>query len=293
MNQPLPAAPSSPELPTWGVVSTVNEPKVVLERFIHHYQKSGAQQITLFFEDATCPDIDWAKEQRNVVCHACSADFREQLGVPIHHHVDLQRANLDFFLRDGCATDWLIHLDADELLQCNENVATYLSGIDDDIMSVQVLPVEAVWDARQTRTPFTHRYARKLIPNHMSWKKFLLDSVYGEYAPCLMRGRLAGHMQGKSIFRTRDLASLAFDIHYVCPHHLRRPNDMALVADFRLIHFDVWSFEQFVSKFKKRIDSLVGIRRKSVRGRFLMILFRCLNRTTPKASNVYMRAFLH
>lgn len=178
----------------WAVAAVVKEPADVMRRFLAWNLAQGAQEIWLFFDDPDDPFIPHAERIDRVRVTRCTTAFWEALGV---------RENANFVRRqvlavrrayDATEADWLLHIDADELIYFpDQNIGAVLAKVDPEIGNVLVRPAEAVRiDGFRDRQAFRMRMTQQQIVE-----------VYGEAGRMLDRSHgLVGHDIGKSFMRT-------------------------------------------------------------------------------------------
>lgn len=130
---------------TWGICATVNERPEVLETFATHYRAMGASEIFLFL-DQPDDDLMAALSQQDRVRCLASIVLPHVDGRPAPHE-DRQKANFRHALT-LTASDWLGHVDADELLvPMGEQVSfgRFLGGIAPNYKSLKIAPAEAIF----------------------------------------------------------------------------------------------------------------------------------------------------
>lgn len=131
---------------SWGVCATVNEPTEVLETFIAHYHAIGASEIFLFFDQPDEAVMSALSGQDGVTCLP-SIPLPDAEGKPASHE-DRQKNNFRHALTVLTRSDWLGHVDADELLAPigdQPAFGAYLAGIAANYKSAKIAPAEAVF----------------------------------------------------------------------------------------------------------------------------------------------------
>jgi hypothetical protein len=130
---------------TWGVCATVNERPEVLEAFVAHYSAIGASEIFLFLDQPDESLMATLARRDGVRCLA-SIVLPDVQGKPAPHE-DRQKNNFRHALTLA-TSDWLGHVDADELLAPigeQSSFADFLAGIASHYKSVKIAPAEAVF----------------------------------------------------------------------------------------------------------------------------------------------------
>ena len=131
---------------SWGVCATVNERPEVLETFVGHYRAIGASEIFLFFDQPDEAVMTALAGQGGVTCLP-SIPLPDADGKPASHE-DRQKNNFRHALSTLARSDWLGHVDADELLAPigeQARFSEFLAGIAANYKSVKIAPAEAVF----------------------------------------------------------------------------------------------------------------------------------------------------
>lgn len=160
---------------SWGVCATVNERPEVLETFIAHYRAIGASEIILFFDQPDEAVMAALAGQGGVTCLSSIA-LPDADGKPASHE-DRQKNNFRHALSVLATSDWLGHVDADELLApIGDQVrfAAFLGSVAAKDKSVKIAPAEAVfgpgdgiehsWGAGYARLSTRQKPAEKTAP---------------------------------------------------------------------------------------------------------------------------------
>lgn len=131
---------------SWGVCATVNERPEVLQTFVAHYRAIGASEIFLFFDQPDEATMASVAEHGGVTCLPSIA-LPDTDGKPASHE-DRQKNNFRHALSVLARSDWLGHVDADELLAPigeQPRFSAFLAGIAPNYKSVKIAPAEAVF----------------------------------------------------------------------------------------------------------------------------------------------------
>lgn len=190
-------------VPSWSVVATVKEDIGTIKAFISHYKTLGASVIHLFFDDPDDPAADLAGTVPGVVVTRCDDRFWRGARPPTHQARQKHNANLAY---RRCGSDWLIHLDADELLYAQRPFAVLLGGLDPAQRAARVVPAEAMVAPRKDGISFF----RLPLPDTARGRR-IGERVYGDINRFLEHGFLS-HTAGKCFVRT-GLSGIALSIH--------------------------------------------------------------------------------
>lgn len=179
---------------TWGVCATVNEKAEVLEAFVAHYEAMGANEVFLFLDK---PDDGLAAtlERHAIVRCLPSISLPDAEGRPASHE-DRQKNNFRQALTTLTTSDWLGHVDADELLfpiGAQGRFGDFLGTVDAHYKSVKISPAEAVfgpgddtdhpWGARFARLSGRTRSSDKPVPPAASQSVGMLDKLTRRFRP--------------------------------------------------------------------------------------------------------------
>lgn len=128
-----------------ALVTTLRNPGPSIASFVKHHLRVGFARIFLFFDD---PDDEWIAlvpdDERVAVIPCdqhlrdCWADWPEQRAQVDEQVMARQILNAEVALQlaRGEGIDWLVHLDADELLDCEAPIPTILAGVDPVILQI-------------------------------------------------------------------------------------------------------------------------------------------------------------
>lgn len=188
---------------SWGVVATVKEDAGVIRSFVAHYKTIGAAEIHLFFDDPDDPAAAIAQAVAGVQVTRCGEDHWKGRRPETHQARQKRNANLAY---RRCRTDWLIHLDADELLHAPLPIGRVLERLDRDRTAARVMPAEAMVPPRRDGVSVF----RLPLPDSPRGRR-IGERVFGGLARYLDRGFLS-HTAGKCFVRT-GIADMTLSIH--------------------------------------------------------------------------------
>ncbi len=213
---------------------------MLLAAFAAHYAQMGASAIRLYFDR---PDPEAAALLARIpeveVIEADARFYTSEIGVRGKPDAlnRKQRMNADHAL-GSMDVDWLLHVDADEFLACDDVAAT-LAAQPEEVDSLHIPNGERAWiEGEPPRTIFDG-----VLRFPVTGRPRRVRRVLGpEVAEFTDRG-LCGHMRGKSITRTGRGLSLGL-------HKPRRdpPARIAEAADMTLCHFDGLTRAHWVAK---------------------------------------------
>ncbi|MCX7646923.1 MAG: FkbM family methyltransferase [Rhodobacteraceae bacterium] len=191
-------------LASWGVVATVKEEAATIRSFVAHYKTLGADEIHLYFDDPDDPAAALAEAVPGVRVTRCGADHWKGHRPDTHQARQKHNANRAY---RRCRADWLIHLDADELLHSALPIGRVLGGLDRGQVAARVMPAEAMVPPRRSEGLSVFRLP---LPDNARGRR-IGEKVYGELNRYLERGFLS-HTAGKCFVRT-GRADVVLSIH--------------------------------------------------------------------------------
>lgn len=178
----------------WRVGAILNETLADTLRFAAWYLEAGADGLTLLFDNAQDPAIEVLGDHPKIDCIACTPEFWETLGLKQDtRFTKRQNVALTWIYRQQ-SDGWLLNVDADEFMYLADgDIASFLAGVPEDILSVRVETAEIViapesLNGNLYRMPMERDVARRV---------YLDNTVY--FGP--RRKGLIGHPQGKSFVR--------------------------------------------------------------------------------------------
>lgn len=176
--------------PSFCVVSVVNEPEHILRRFVGWYLAQGAARVVLYFDDPAHPALPVLAALPRVETVPCTPDFWESLGdSPDTRFTARQNSALTHGYHRA-TEDWVLVVDADELVWREAGIADLLAAQPADTRSLMITPAEYALtggDGATFRLPISRR---------------TVNEVYGDHAD-IFRKRLGliGHATGKAAHR--------------------------------------------------------------------------------------------
>ena len=248
---------------TWSVACTVRAPAHITNAFLKHYASLNPEKIYLFFDDPEFIDFDPTIAPGIVISFVCNSSYWHNVpkisptknpgvrpkGIEIRQHTNM------LYAREIMASDWLLHVDSDELLYAKKEVCAVLSSYPEHVFSICLKNYEAVYtsDVKEGEE-FSSNYFKRYFP-----EKKILAKYYTEELIKLSRGGFWGVETGKSFVRKSPVI-FKMSVHRPVPYN---PNLVANVKtnDLELLHFEGQSFELFKVKHylrsKKKVATLM------------------------------------
>lgn len=222
----------------WGVCATVKSSAREILEFAAYYLDLGAHRVWIYL-DAACPDAMHALKAhpkcRVLLCD--TAYWRRQGGKPPVKHQVRQSRNATRSLSRASDVDWLLHVDVDEFLVCDQPIDTLLSDLGPDVITARVRPMEAL-APRYDSCPTAFK---RFIPSGPD-RQSLVEQIYPDYAHVLKGGFLS-HVAGKVFVRTGK-PDMTLRIHNAFQGDIMNPGEVMLnncsLAHLHAIDWTTW-----------------------------------------------------
>lgn len=235
---------------TWSAVATVDEPPALVQAWVAWHLALGAKEVFVYFDRPDDPAADLIEGTPRVHVTRCDAAYWEAKGRrPDPHQSRQLRNGTDAFHRTQAA--WLLHLDADEYLWCESDLAQELSEQEVEVDFVRLRNVERIYRAGEAAPTIFGDAFRKPLKGQPERGAELFGPDF------LMTSRgLTGHSVGKSITRVRGDRKIA--IHK--PRGQNKAETEALVRSFSssttLLHFDGLTPLNWIYKLLRKAHSI-------------------------------------
>jgi len=243
-----------------GLVMTIRNERALLRRNLLYHRFAGVDKVFLYLDRCTDGSPETVDDLPFVQI-APTTDpetLRDRPGAEVYvenpEQVTARQAlnvirALDLAAEEGL--DWLMHIDADELVCPNAeavdegDLKRFFESVDDDVESVQFPPYEVCARRLEYEDVFTEETL--FTPPDASGTRTLYNPIDGS---SIKADLTLGHHKGKSAVRVGP------DVIPRGPHeflHLdhRKPNT---ITRGLLLHFYLHSFSQFVQKFRNMVD---------------------------------------
>lgn len=245
---------------SWSVVSTIRAPRHQVDTFIKHYLNLGADKIYIFFDDVSFSDYDRALFGSRVEATICDEpywatmpslpplpkiDFRPDT-VEIRQHANMLKA------RQQMSSEWLLHVDVDELVYARKEVATVLSEFPGNVFSVVLRTLEAVYDrVPQVDEDFKTYYFRQFTRNDSILSRFFDDEIKS-----VSWGGYWGVTIGKTFVRKKPTIK-RMSVHRPVPLDANLYENID-TDSLDMLHFEGQSYPSFKEKSLLRIQKDVA-----------------------------------
>lgn len=248
--------------------------------FVNYHLKLGIDHMYLFFDNPDDEAFKFLDENLKITCFKVDEQLLKQFGHTKNTFVSTKQvsfATYAFHLAREKGYDWLIHLDADELLYCKGGLKKKINKLPKNV-DVIIFPVaEAAPQKVKYEFPFSeisffrfygqisvpedwqiyNKNKIKYILQFRAWKyKYWLAKKAGfiNTKNKVLQRYILGHTQGKSAVRTRaniknvllhhpEIISIDFVLAYV-------------IVGAYLLHFDSMGYLMWKKKWLGRVMGL-------------------------------------
>jgi FkbM family methyltransferase len=219
---PVPAA-------TWATVTTLKESPEVVMNFVAQHLYLGASEIFLYFDDPADPAFNLVATIPQVRATRCDDAHWAAIGQRSDRHQARQKANAQAAY--GRATsDWIIHLDADEMISASRPVADILAEATETVLRLP--PFEAMDYDKAGRNGRPSHFFRGPLPETSQGQR-LAAVAYGPFEATLFNGMLS-HAAGK-FFVCTGRPGMTLSIH--APYEDGKRRLHADAPGMKLLHF--------------------------------------------------------
>jgi hypothetical protein len=237
----------APALPKWGLVATIRAPAEAVLNFAAHHLDLGAHRLFIYLDDDNRAAYDALKAHPK--CRPTLTDdaYWRRLGIKRRvKHQARQFENARHAYARADDVEWLTHIDVDELLWPQTDLAAQLAGLPDDCYCARIRPVEAL--APQGPGDITHFKA--CAPDRPTRRRQAL-AVFGGFG-AVPNGGFLSHVAGKMIYRT-GIPGLKVQIHNVFLGEQTNPGERAL-PQTELLHLHAPTWEAFRRALDFRLE---------------------------------------
>ncbi len=241
--------PAGGAAPTWSVACTTIEPAALIEAFVAHHLALGAAEILLFLDepgDAAGLDLAPGGSVRVIPCD--DAHWSARGGGRPDDHRNRQCWNAELAARRLARTDWIAHLDADEMIlpRGGRTVADLLAAVPAEVPAVRIGPAERMFVGGWDEAGLDLRGVFKMGGPGLG------ERLYGRALGKVVPWGLQGHRLGKS-FRRTSRRDLRFGIHRVLLAGRDAPCLRPGPGEALLLHLFPASFEDWRAKYRRRL----------------------------------------
>jgi hypothetical protein len=253
--------------------SMVRAPLHELEPFVNYHLNVGIDHMFLLFDDPQDSAIDHFSKMSNITCIRCDEAYwdghpKEKVNMFVYRQ--RRNANYAFSLAKKMCFDWIIHIDADELIHYeNGNIKEELSK-KNEIDGIIYKPLECVHSKESYNNifkeidTFKNRSCmeRKLHIYHL--KRLLASMLFCK--KIFKLGFYKAHIEGKSATRISNTIR-AIGIHKPEPKKENSFLKLKYSKNGFLLHYDCCGYESWKKKWIMRHDGTCYLKGMSNRRR--------------------------
>jgi len=191
---------------TFGVIATRNDSPQQTREFVNYHLNTGASHLVLFFDLPGDPAITEYEDSRQVTCVSCCEEhWQRLLGRQPRDALERVRVNSDFgrrILADH-GVDWVIYLDADELLTVRrDSIRRIIGGLKPNLQVLHVCPIAVIQQARLSakrcfRAASYQRFKPRVSHYLQAAQKLLLGRAGKRLQECIF-----GPFEGRAFVRS-------------------------------------------------------------------------------------------
>ncbi|WP_189799437.1 glycosyltransferase family 2 protein [Tateyamaria sp. syn59] len=219
----------------WGTVLTANEPAALVETNVRWHLATGASLVFVFLDDPDDPAADRLSAIPGCVVRRCDEGYwrvlRPHKGRPASQ-MRRQTINANW-AQNQCDLDWLFHIDADEFIWQDSDLAAELAAHDDPQSELNLPVFERLFPDRPQATLFDGQFR---ATSDLADKE--AETAFGPFTCFMKRGQYS-HGAGKSGVQVG--AGLRLGVHNATRKgsegRQRRAGKRVSTAA-RLLHFD-------------------------------------------------------
>lgn len=231
--------------PKWGVVATIKAPTAEIMEFCAHHLELGAHRLFIYLDDDNQQAFDILSAHPKIRPIMTDADYWQKLGMKRRgKHQSRQFENARHAYGRAQDVEWLTHIDVDELLWPDRDLAQILAALPYKCLCARVRPYEALAGGEGPETHF------KGFSIKQPKRKRETAAIYPSFGAHLNGGFLS-HVAGKMFYRT-GIADLKVQIHNVFVNDQMNPEQVEL-TDCKLLHLHAKSWQKFWGAFKYRL----------------------------------------
>lgn len=230
----------------WGVVATVKANLRTILTFVAWHLDKGANRIFLYL-DAPNPDAEPVlRTHPNIDLTVTDQAYWDNRGGRPAAHQPRQITNVQDAYRRAADLDWLTHVDVDEFLIPQSNIAETLSAAPDEIQCLRMRPIEPL----EGRMP-DGAYAFKAFHIPQKDRNRAAKACFPNWGEILSGGFLS-HVAGKLFLRT-GIDGLQPRIHNARLPKGGPAKEIPCPA-IEIAHFHASTWDQFLHHYRFRMS---------------------------------------
>lgn len=230
----------------WGIVATIKADTATILRFAAYHLDLGAHRIYVYLDDANPEAQEALREHPKCRVVRCDDGYwdRQNNGKRPPMHQPRQTLNATRAYNRATEVDWLMHMDVDEFLVSDGQIASHRAALPDHIQCARARPMELLAGGN----PQTQAAFKTFIPAGKQREQVVanLYPTFGQH----IKGGFLSHIAGKIFVRT-GIKGLKFRIHNAFLDGETNPNHIE-IQDIQLAHFHATDWDTWHAHFAYR-----------------------------------------
>lgn len=241
-------------LPIFSVVAMIRESPEILQLFYEYYISQGASHVTVYF-DGECPIAQADLPVQVEILPVTDADRALIPSGEVRNRAGLQGI---LFKRehDRRLAQWLVAVDADELIYTQNRLDRFLADVPGDVEAVQFPTGEAVYIGDEAADEIFSSTHFRMVPGR--WlSQVLMHTIYRDVKKQFRRS-MVGHVSGKQALRTSARVD-AINCHFATRNGQRIDVAASQAGDSQafVAHYDAISINRWFEKHDARLSGAV------------------------------------
>lgn len=226
----------------WGLVSTIKAETSDILRFAAYHLDHSAHRLYIFLDTDNPTAYSALKAHPKIRVTLCDDKYWKTAGGrPVKHQVR-QTHNATRAYRRRVEVDWLIHMDVDEFLWPDTNVAGILAALSPDIHCARSRPIESIAGDNTLFKGYIPSGANRATTVRRIYPTF------GEY----VKGGFLSHVAGKLFVRTGK-ENVTLKIHNMFWNDEMNPGQTELPT-LALCHCHSKDWEDWLASYRYRLE---------------------------------------
>jgi hypothetical protein len=232
----------------WGIVATIKADTPTILRFVAYHLELGAHRIYIYLDAANPEAQEALREHPKCRVVRCDEGYwnRQNNGNRPAMHQPRQTINATRAYNRAKEVDWLIHMDVDEFLVAQGQIASHLAALPSDIQCARARPMELLAGG----DPQSEAAFKTFIPAGKKREQVVanLYPTFGQH----LKGGFLSHIAGKIFVRT-GIKGLKLRIHNAFLNSETNPNHIEM-SEIQLAHFHAADWETWHAHFAYRFE---------------------------------------
>ena len=232
----------------WGIVATIKAETPAILRFVAYHFELGARRIYIYLDAPNEEAQEALRDHPKARVVRCDEGYwnRHNNGNRPAMHQPRQTFNATRAYKRAKEVDWLMHMDVDEFLVPDGQIASRLAALPDGTQCARARPMELLAGG----DPQTGAAFKTFIPAGKQ-REQIVSNLYPTFGQHLKGGFLS-HIAGKIFVRT-GIEGLKFRIHNAFLNGETNPNHIEM-PEINLAHFHATDWDTWQAHFTYRLN---------------------------------------